>query len=91
MTDFQPAVECEIRVRFRRAFERGASFVDIVSGDVHRTVGGYPGRSHCMPTVCKVMRDLRHASDPVVPSPLKGNGATLKIRYTIPRKIGVGR
>jgi len=91
MTDFRLAVECEIRVRFRTAFECGASFVDIVSGDVHRTVGCYPGRSHRMPMVCKVMRDLRHPSDPVVQSPPKGSGATLKIRYTIPRKIGVGR
>jgi len=90
MTDFQSAVELEIRVRFRRAFERGASFIDIVSGDVHRTVGGYPGRSHRMPTVCKVMRDLSRTSDPVIQSPPKGNGATPKIRYRIPRKSGVG-
>lgn len=91
MTDFRLAVQCEIRVRFRTAFERGASFLDVVSGEVHRTLGGYPGRSHRMPVVCGTMRDLRDPSDLIVQSPPKGNGATLKIRYMIPRKIGVGR
>jgi hypothetical protein len=40
-----------------QARQTGQPYVDIVSGEVHRLVGGYPGRNHKMPTCCKVMYD----------------------------------
>jgi len=56
-------------------------YIDIVSGDVHRLVGGYPGRDHSMPVCCDVMRQRMNGDDFEVEGPLKGKGATLKIRY----------
>lgn len=56
-------------------------YLDIVSGDIHRELGGYPGRNHSMPSCCNAMRDIMKSNDEVLETPNKGNGATLKIRY----------
>lgn len=56
-------------------------YIELVSGDIHREIGGYPGANHRMPTCCNAMRDLMSNDDEIVYSPKKGNGATLKIRY----------
>lgn len=69
--------------------DRGLSFVDIRSGDLHRKVGGYPGPSHRMPICCSVMRSIMGSNDVVIQSPPKGNGATLVIRYSLPREQGM--
>ena len=55
--------------------------IDIVSGDVHRAVGGYPGNNHRMPVCCEVMYDRMKGRDEVLAAPPKGKGATVKIRY----------
>ena len=56
-------------------------YIDIVSGDVHRAVGGYPGNNHRMPVCCEVMYERVKGDDEVIAAPPKGKGATLKIRY----------
>jgi len=56
-------------------------YIDLVSGDIHRELGGYPGPDHRMPSCCNAMRELMKNDDEVLYSPKKGNGATLKIRY----------
>jgi hypothetical protein len=61
--------------------------VIIVSGDLHRDVGGYPGPDHRMPICCRVMRDAMRPGDEIVDEPPKGTGATLAIRYKLPRKF----
>ena len=33
----------------------GNTFAVVKAGDLHRRVGGYPGRDHRMPTCCDVM------------------------------------
>jgi hypothetical protein len=63
----------------------GASYIDIRSEDVHRNLGGYPGPSHRMPSCCRVMLRLKTATDRVLESPPKGKGASLVIRYSLPR------
>jgi len=63
------------------------NYIDLVSGDIHRELGGYPGRSHSMPTCCKTMRKMMISDDEVLFSPPKGNGATLKIRYNKRQKF----
>ncbi|MGZ0050156.1 hypothetical protein [Brevibacillus gelatini] len=63
------------------ARQKGQAYIDLVSGDVHRELGGYPGDNHRMPTCCSVMLSMMKASDQVLSQPDKGKGAYLTIRY----------
>ena len=65
--------------------KQGLSFVDIRSGDLHRSLGDYPGPNHRMPLCCSVMRNFMDQKDMIIASPPRGNGATLVIRYHLPR------
>jgi len=56
-------------------------YIELVSGDIHRELGGYPGSNHRMPSCCSAMRELMKSDDEILYSPKRGNGATLKIRY----------
>jgi len=67
------------------ASQRGDSYADVNAGNLHREVGIYPKRGHRMPTCCSVMRGERRSDDVVLQQPLKGNGASLTIRYRLPR------
>jgi hypothetical protein len=78
--DFKSALST-ILLRARR---EGATYADVKSGDLHRIVGGYPGRDHRMPICCSVMRSAMGKNDRVLAEPPKGNGATLSIRYDVP-------
>ncbi|PYG84806.1 5-methylcytosine-specific restriction protein A [Ruminiclostridium sufflavum DSM 19573] len=71
----------EIERLITEAKKRGESYIDIKSGEVHRSVGGYPGKNHNMPSCCQAMYSLKKPSDEIIYSPPKGKGATLKIRY----------
>ena len=73
-------------VILRGAERAGRSYVDINSGQLHRDVGGYPGPDHRMPVCCQVMRDAMRIGDEIVTVPPKGNGASLTIRYRLPRQ-----
>jgi hypothetical protein len=75
----------ELHARFAHAAARGAKSVIVNSGDVHRSVGGYPGRNHQMPVCCQVMYREQRAGDLVLSAPPKGQGATLSIEYQLPR------
>jgi hypothetical protein len=71
---------------FRIAEQRRESSVVIRAGDLHRAVGEYPNRkTHRMPVCCNVMRCAMHTGDVIVCEPRKGQGATLTIRYGLPR------
>ena len=71
---------------FRVGEERRLASVVVKAGDLHRKVGGYPNRSnHRMPVCCEVMRSLMRRGDVIVNQPQKGKGATLTVRYVIPR------
>jgi hypothetical protein len=76
-----------IRGMIREAQAASAAFVDINSGHVHRAVSGYPAPdgNHRMPICCQVMKDEKRSDDVVLSSPLKGQGASLTIRYKLPR------
>lgn len=62
--------------------------MDVNAGELHRRVGGYPGSNHRMPVSCEVMRSAMgsDAGDIVLSQPPKGDGATLTIRYVLPRQ-----
>ena len=79
--DFQKKMDSILK----QAEQEGKSHVDIKSGDLHRMVGGYPGTDHRMPICCGVMRKNMKSTDKVLYKPPKGNGATLLIRYQLPR------
>ena len=73
---------------FYEAFKAGRSSVDVNSGDLHARVGGYPSPDHRMPVCCQVMRTALapDAGDVITNEPPSGQGATLTIRYVLPRK-----
>ena len=60
-------------------------FVDVISGDLHRLVGGYPSKNHRMPICCQVMIRAMNSHDIVIYEPPSGQGASLHIRYKLPR------
>lgn len=57
------------------------SFIELVSADIHKNVGGYPSKNHRMATCCTTMYSLMNSRDEIISSPPKGKGASLKIRY----------
>ena len=77
-----------LRLMWLRAQEDGANHVDVVSGDLHRLVGGYPGQNHRMPMCCDVMYAAKQSGDRILSAPPKGKGASLTIRYLLPRGAG---
>lgn len=79
--DFQS----ELDSLFASAQQSGQSLIEIKSGDLHRSVGGYPGRSHRMPLCCAVMKRNMKPGDEIVQQPPSGQGATLIVRFNLPR------
>lgn len=71
---------------FHIAQMKGSSYVVMTAGELHRRVGGYPGRDHRMPVCCNVMRRMLQKGDEILDEPMKGTGASLKIRYKLPRE-----
>lgn len=67
------------------AVNAGETYVDVRAGNLHTRVGGYPARGHSMPTCCSAMRDEIKTGDDVLSEPPKGKGASLFIRYRLPR------
>jgi hypothetical protein len=71
---------------FLDAMKEGRDNVDVSAGELHRSVGGYPGPDHRMPVCCSVMRSEFSAKrDSVLQSPPSGDGAGLTIRFALPR------
>jgi type II secretory pathway pseudopilin PulG len=70
---------------FASAQQGGKSFIEVKSGDLHRSVGGYPGPNHRMPLCCGVMKRNMKPGDQIVQQPPSGQGATLIIRFKLPR------
>lgn len=79
--DFQTALD----EKFQTATQESRSYIDVISGDLHRRVGSYPQRNHRMPVCCDVMQRNMHGGDHIVAQPSKGKGATLTVRYRLPR------
>ncbi|MBN9145697.1 MULTISPECIES: hypothetical protein [unclassified Novosphingobium] len=74
-----------IRARLRQAELGNAGHLDINSGELHRSLGGYPGPKAAMPSCCNAMYAEQRASDQIISQPPKGRGASLTIRYFLPR------
>ena len=74
-----------LRARMQEAEQTSKTTVEINSGQLHRQVGGYPGQNHRMPMCCAVMRSEMTAGDAILREPPKKQGASLTIRYQLPR------
>jgi 5-methylcytosine-specific restriction protein A len=79
--DFQE----ELDRAFIKAHSMGRTNININSGELHKKVGGYPGRNHRMPLCCEVMKKNMKKGDQILSQPPKGKGASLTIRYKLPR------
>lgn len=77
--------ELVLRQMLADGADSGESYIDVNAGALHRRVGGYPAAGHVMPTCCGVMRAEMMAGDDVLAEPPKGKGASLSIRYRLPR------
>jgi hypothetical protein len=76
----------ELRKQLKAAESRGASSIEINSGILHRVVGDYPDpKRHRMPVCCGAMYAEQGEGDLVLSQPDKGKGASLTIRYRLPR------
>ena len=73
---------------FNEAFREGQEGVEVNAGELHRRVGDYPGPNHRMPVCCEVMRAAYapDGGDIIVDEPPSGQGASLTIRYVLPRR-----
>ena len=78
-------VRAAIAKLFKDGEDSGLPKLHIRSGDLHRHVGGYPGTNGRMPSCCNAMREVMTVGDLIVAQPPKKNGASLEIRYTLPR------
>jgi len=65
--------------------ELGLVAVEVNSGNLHRRVGGYPGPDHRMPMCCEAMYALMGVADSIVAQPASGKGASVVVRYVLPR------
>ncbi len=70
---------------FMAAQDKGLPYVELRAGDLHRQVGGYPGSNHRMPVCCSVMKQNMKPGDELLKEPPSGMGASLTIRYKLPR------
>ena len=75
----------ELDARLKRATKAGAPYVDVNSGELHRELGGYPGANHQMPVCCDAMYEFSRVGDKIITQPPKKKGASLTIRYKLPR------
>lgn len=77
--------DIELQRQLAAATSAGAKMLDISAKELHIAVGGYPGSGHAMPSCCSAMRSEQRSTDEVLAQPPKGKGASLKIRYFLPR------
>ena len=75
----------ELQRQLAKASAAGLSYIDVNAGDLHRAIGGYPGPGHRMPVCSSVMDREKREGDETIESPPKGKGASLTIRYRLPR------
>lgn len=66
-----------------RATTGGRIDVLINSGELYRSLGGYPGSTHGMPSCCDAMQAEMKLGDTMVLDRTSGAGMT--VRYLLPR------
>jgi hypothetical protein len=75
----------ELRAQMSRAAKAGSIDIVIKSGELYRSLGGYPGSMHGMPACCEAMRSEMKAGDILLVEQTSGPGMT--VRYRLPRPL----
>lgn len=71
---------------FKKAEQLGCVAVEIQAREFHLAVGGYTGKEdNRMNACCHVLHKAISDSDTIITAPPSGNGASLHIRYSLPR------
>jgi len=73
----------ELLVKMSRAAKHGSIDMIIKSGELYRSLGGYPGSLHGMPACCDAMRSEMKPGDVLLVEQSSGPGMT--VRYRLPR------
>lgn len=73
----------ELLAQMGRAATGGRIDVLINSGELYRSLGGYPGSSHGMPFCCDAMQQEMKPGDTLLVEQASGAGMT--VRYLLPR------
>lgn len=78
-SDFTDAIK-QMKIESRAL---GLEYIEILSADLHKKLGYYPGQNHRMASCCDAMYESMDINngDLIVMKPPKGRGAKLKIRY----------
>lgn len=63
----------------RRAETRGLEYIDLISGEIHRTLG----LENRMPSVCAAMYKVKSLQDEVLHTTPSGKSSTITIRYYV--------
>lgn len=74
-----------IRILLKTSESNNQAYLDINAGKIHKFIGGYPQQNNRMPICCSAMRKLMQKHDIILSEPPSGQGATLTIRYFLPR------
>jgi hypothetical protein len=68
-----------------RVSRSGRIDILINSGELYRSLGGYPGSTHGMPNCCDAMEAEMKSGDTMLLE--RSNGAGMTIRYLLPRLV----
>jgi hypothetical protein len=73
----------QLRAQLKKAAAQGATRVVMTSGELYRSLGGYPGSTHGMPACCDAMRaEMKPGDNLLVDQP---NGGSRTVCYRLPR------
>jgi hypothetical protein len=73
----------ELLAQLGRASSSGRITALINSGELCRSLGGYPGSKHGMLSCCDAMQDEMKPGDALLVE--RANGAGMTVRYLLPR------
>jgi hypothetical protein len=73
----------ELLAQMGRATAHGSIDMLINSGELYRSLGGYPGSTHGMPSCCDAMQAEMKPGDVLLVE--SANGAGMTVRYLLPR------
>ena len=79
----------ELHKAMHEAVKQGKQHLDISAGELHQRIGDYPGPNHRMPDCCQIMKACiaPDYGDEILQQPPSGQGASLTIRYLLPRQV----
>jgi hypothetical protein len=73
----------ELLAQLGRAAKQGRIDILVNSGDLYRSLGGYPDSTHGMPRCCDAMQDEFRRGDTMILD--RDSGAGMTVRYLLPR------